>query len=184
MTRAEAENLIQQREGNLCVRYAQREDGTILTEDCPVGIEKAKMAALRPWRFFVAGVAGIVAALCGTFGITTSFAQPPITPSAHSREIKGDVGPKVETPVRMGEAVACKIPVKTEPKVIKMGKPATTNPTVTIMQGGAPPPAPTPAPVLMGKIVAPQTKMPVKPAIKKAVKPALKKAPVKKTAKR
>ena len=37
MTRQEAENLIREKEGKLCVRYYQRTDGTVLTKDCPIG---------------------------------------------------------------------------------------------------------------------------------------------------
>jgi hypothetical protein len=38
MTRDEAEALIVEKHGKLCVRYFQRKDGTILTKDCSVGI--------------------------------------------------------------------------------------------------------------------------------------------------
>ncbi len=42
MTRYDAENLLRLSEGRLCVRYFLRADGTILTEDCPVGWAKIK----------------------------------------------------------------------------------------------------------------------------------------------
>jgi hypothetical protein len=38
MTRAEAELLIGRTEGRLCVRYFHRADGSIITQDCPVGL--------------------------------------------------------------------------------------------------------------------------------------------------
>ena len=38
MTRTEAETLIAQSEGRLCVRFYRRRDGSILTENCPVGL--------------------------------------------------------------------------------------------------------------------------------------------------
>jgi hypothetical protein len=38
MTRKEAETLVSSAEGRLCIRYYQRRDGTIITQDCPVGI--------------------------------------------------------------------------------------------------------------------------------------------------
>src|SRR5579872_1223747 len=41
MTRVEAEELLQRREGRLCVRYYRRKDGTILTQDCPRGLRAA-----------------------------------------------------------------------------------------------------------------------------------------------
>ena len=37
MTRREAENLLVNAEGRVCVRYFRRADGSVLTKDCPVG---------------------------------------------------------------------------------------------------------------------------------------------------
>lgn len=37
MTRTEAETLVREKEGQLCVRFFQRADGTMITTDCPVG---------------------------------------------------------------------------------------------------------------------------------------------------
>jgi hypothetical protein len=45
MTRDEAENLIMNTEGRLCVRFYTRADGSILTQDCPVGWAKVKQRA-------------------------------------------------------------------------------------------------------------------------------------------
>ena len=42
MTRYDAEHLLRMSEGRLCVRYYQRPDGTLLTQDCPVGWAKVK----------------------------------------------------------------------------------------------------------------------------------------------
>jgi hypothetical protein len=47
MTRTDAENLIREKEGNLCVRFYRRADGTILTDDCPVALK----AMRRPVRW-------------------------------------------------------------------------------------------------------------------------------------
>ncbi|MCM3903645.1 MAG: hypothetical protein ND866_18245, partial [Pyrinomonadaceae bacterium] len=38
MTKTEAESLIAQTEGRLCVRFYRRTDGSILTKNCPVGL--------------------------------------------------------------------------------------------------------------------------------------------------
>ena len=38
MTRSEAESFIAQSEGRLCVRFYRRKDGSILTDNCPVGL--------------------------------------------------------------------------------------------------------------------------------------------------
>lgn len=42
MTTTEAESFLRQAEGRVCVRYYRRADGTVLTEDCPVGLAKLK----------------------------------------------------------------------------------------------------------------------------------------------
>ena len=51
MTRGEAEALIQAHEGQLCVRFYRRADGTVLTDNCPVGLRKIRNAARRPLRW-------------------------------------------------------------------------------------------------------------------------------------
>ena len=40
MTKMEAENLLLDSEGRVCVRFYRRSDGTVLTQDCPVGWAK------------------------------------------------------------------------------------------------------------------------------------------------
>ena len=47
MTRTEAENLILNAEGRLCVRFYKRADGSILTKDCPVGWQAIKRRISR-----------------------------------------------------------------------------------------------------------------------------------------
>jgi hypothetical protein len=44
MTEEEALKLVEEREGRLCVRFYQREDGTVITRDCPVGMEEREGA--------------------------------------------------------------------------------------------------------------------------------------------
>jgi hypothetical protein len=60
MTRDEAEDLIRRAEGRLCVRFYRRSDGTILTDNCPVGLSAIKRRVSR-----VAGAA--IAALLSFF---------------------------------------------------------------------------------------------------------------------
>ncbi len=42
MSKAEAERLLMNAEGRLCVRFYQRADGSVLTGNCPVGLAKLK----------------------------------------------------------------------------------------------------------------------------------------------
>lgn len=55
LTRDEAEALILEKEGKLCVRYYQRKDGTILLKDCSLGIVQK-----RKRRVIAAGVAALL----------------------------------------------------------------------------------------------------------------------------
>lgn len=42
MTRDEAERLIADRDGRMCLRYYRRPDGRIMTSDCPVGTKEVR----------------------------------------------------------------------------------------------------------------------------------------------
>ncbi|MFT3694259.1 MAG: hypothetical protein QM831_14025 [Kofleriaceae bacterium] len=64
MTREEAQALVVEKAGNLCVRYFQRYDGTILLADCTIGKSRARK------RRVIA--AGALALLSG--GVTLSWA--------------------------------------------------------------------------------------------------------------
>lgn len=66
MTRREAEDLLINSEGRLCVRFFRRADGTILTKNCPVGWQAAKQRVSR-----VATAAFSMAA--GLFGGISAF---------------------------------------------------------------------------------------------------------------
>ena len=61
MTTVEAESLIQESEGRLCVRYFQRRDGTVIPADCPVGrsaaLRRVKAFAMAGMTFLVSGLA-------------------------------------------------------------------------------------------------------------------------------
>ena len=57
MSRTEAENLIREKEGNLCVRFYQRADGTIITDNCPVGLKLVR----RPFKWLATGFAALMA---------------------------------------------------------------------------------------------------------------------------
>jgi hypothetical protein len=68
MNRRDAENLIINSEGRLCVQFFRRADGTILTENCPVGWQavKKRVSRLATAAFsMVAGLlSGVVAFNC------------------------------------------------------------------------------------------------------------------------
>ena len=71
MSKVEAEKLLLNSEGRLCVRFYRRADGTVLTEDCPVGWQAVKRRASQ-----VATAAfSLVAAVLGGLGMTSAFSS-------------------------------------------------------------------------------------------------------------
>jgi hypothetical protein len=74
MTRDEAEALILAKAGNLCARYYQRQDGTILLADCAVGI-----AQKRKRRVIAAGAAMLLAGGAGAAWLARHRAEPEFT---------------------------------------------------------------------------------------------------------
>ena len=75
MTRYDAENLLRLSEGRLCVRYFKRPDGTILTQDCPVGWAKVKQRV----TFMAAAAFSMVMSLFGAIFVVSSFKKQPVT---------------------------------------------------------------------------------------------------------
>jgi len=69
MTEAEAENLIMSAEGRLCVRFYERADGSVLTEDCPVGWAKVKQRT----RAYVTALASLIFTFFGALGMVAAF---------------------------------------------------------------------------------------------------------------
>ncbi len=100
MTREEAEALLVEREGKLCVRYFRRkQDGTILTRNCPVGAQRR-----RRWMFgvgFVVTVVGTVFGfLSGRKGTSTSVETTAGMLTVHDQEMYqggSGAGPSYET---------------------------------------------------------------------------------------
>src|SRR5579863_8702152 len=68
MTRRQAEALLRREGAGICTKIYRRADGTILTEDCPVGL-----AAIRRRFARLAGAAFSAMLSCGAAG----FAQEP-----------------------------------------------------------------------------------------------------------
>ncbi|HEY0429927.1 MAG TPA: hypothetical protein VGC76_19240 [Pyrinomonadaceae bacterium] len=71
MSRTEAENLILNSEGRLCVRFYRRADGSVLTKDCPVGWQAIKRRVSRTTAAF----ASLFFGLLGGLGFATVFNQ-------------------------------------------------------------------------------------------------------------
>jgi hypothetical protein len=65
MTRREAENLLINSEGRLCVRFFRRADGTVLTKNCPVGWRAVKQRVSRVATAAFSMVAGMITGVVG-----------------------------------------------------------------------------------------------------------------------
>jgi len=82
MTRHEAEELIRTHEGRLCVRFFRRADGTILTKNCPRGLQR-----------LVRRVSRIAAAvLAATMSVGSAFSQAGSKATQQAQENQGDSG--------------------------------------------------------------------------------------------
>lgn len=63
MSRTEAENLLTNNEGRLCVRFYRRQDGTVLTQDCPVGWRALKLRMTKTATAFASLIFGLIGGL-------------------------------------------------------------------------------------------------------------------------
>jgi len=69
MTRSEAERLIAHSGNRLCVRYFRRADGTILTDNCPVGLRAVRRRLSRA----ATAIASLVFSFLGGLGVSGTF---------------------------------------------------------------------------------------------------------------
>lgn len=76
MTRTEAESLISDREGRLCVRFYRRADGSILTRDCPVGLR----AIRRRLSYLAKAASAAVLSFFAGLGVYKAVTPAPMTP--------------------------------------------------------------------------------------------------------
>ncbi len=72
MSKREAEALVTNTEGRLCVRYFSRADGTILTKNCPVGLRALKRRASRVARATMSAVLGFLSGVGFNFALNQS----------------------------------------------------------------------------------------------------------------
>ena len=143
MTRVDAMALIERHEGRCCVRFYQRPDGTVLTEDCPVGL---RAALKRAERRALGGIAAGIGAAAAFVAFLIGGANPVSRKLVEIKEVL--VIPEAPPPPMMGAMPPPDMPM--------MGDIAPPQPTMGEM---AVPPEPTPPPrqhVKMGKIAAPR----------------------------
>jgi hypothetical protein len=121
MNRAEAEELVREMEGRLCVRFYQRRDGTVLTDNCSVGVRKA-----RAW--LSVQLAGIAATFATLFALAPAnrpaamgnpFEREPTPFRILNQEPEATMEQAVQ-PVSPQRAVMGEMPA---PRVVMMGEP-------------------------------------------------------------
>jgi hypothetical protein len=145
LTRPQAEALVAKHEGRLCVRYFQRSDGTIITQDCGGGLRRAMQ---RTRRLVTAAAGAIFCALLSPFGIGSGVPEnrnrqdPPPgqatpvagqmlmgKPAPQPQDVRGEVavmGDVAPAPVPLLGVVA-PIPPATQPTT-QAADPPTTQP--------------------------------------------------------
>jgi hypothetical protein len=104
----EAANLIAEKGGLLCVRFYRRRDGTILTQDCPVGVAAWKKRVAVVWASTAGACVGLMGGLLGWGRVSPA---PQVTmggpmPAPHEAAL---AQPEVER-VIMGDVAAPSIP--------------------------------------------------------------------------
>ena len=95
MTKREAEDLIRRAEGRLCVRFYRRADGTILTNNCPVGLRAIERRLSRVASATLSAILSFFAGL----GIYTTLKERDLTATTGEMAITR----QEELPVSMGK---------------------------------------------------------------------------------
>jgi hypothetical protein len=93
MSRQEAEALITKTEGRLCVRFYRKADGSILTQNCPIGLKALK----RRVAWAAQAVLGMVLSLVSGFGLNILHLGRKPYPLLDNRPIFDSESPGVDT---------------------------------------------------------------------------------------
>jgi hypothetical protein len=126
---AEAEALLAANAGDLCVRYYQRADGTVMTQDCPDGVRRKRNRKLA-----------VIAA--GAFGLTAT---------AFGSAVAFTMG-TCPTHATMGESESMGSPLAIEISTRPSATPPVELPPVENMGAPALAAPPDPPPQLMGRV--------------------------------
>ena len=140
MTNDEAQSLLATAndEGSrVCVRFYQREDGTVLTQDCPVGVElslKQRLAQrAKHTATWIRWAAGLAIGVClGSMSIASAMAEsksPPLMGAVAVPmgapppvEIKGDVADPPKEPVKKPTPQKNDVRGRVSPHYVRQGE--------------------------------------------------------------
>jgi len=118
MSTLEAESLIARTEGRLCIRYYRRKDGSIITQNCPVGLRKLKQRAAKINRAVASLILGFLAGL-GFHGVASRFGDSFLDSGwgAHGATTGVMVAPETRgRDIVVGRLVSPVIPLHVTPK--------------------------------------------------------------------
>lgn len=117
MTRNDAASFIRESEGKACIRMYKRKDGTVITDNCPVGLRKLRnktRAAIVACTSILAWLSPENAQAQGDPSIESGFSnQPP-----YSQIMGGDIGINGQESTDLNPtltAAACRVPPSNEP---------------------------------------------------------------------
>lgn len=116
MSKAEAERLIGQTEGRLCVRYYRRRDGSIITRNCPVGLRAIKRRMSRAATAVVSSVLSFIAGIgFSRIADGPSLVRPHVMGDMVRVDVQRPLPPSVQgTPAPSPDQVMGKmLPIKT-----------------------------------------------------------------------
>ena len=85
MTKSEAESFIARNEGSVCVRFYRRRDGSIITDNCPVGLR----AIRRRMSYLARAVASVVLSLLTGLGVFEVFFGSSARDNPRRQEVTG-----------------------------------------------------------------------------------------------
>lgn len=121
MTKTEAESLIAQTEGRLCVRFYRRTDGSILTKNCPVGLR----AIRRRLSYLAKAASAAVLSFFAGLGVyRTASPLPPIMGEIVSAPLTAPRMGVIAEPI--GQVLIQEKGELTLPATVGMGKPQFT----------------------------------------------------------
>ena len=120
MSKFEAESLIARTEGRLCVRFYRRKDGSILTDNCPVGLRALKRRALRIKTALASSVLGFLAGI-GSNGAANRIGSYLLdrtgAPAFHRATLGVVAGPRAQQrSTEMGEFLPIRSRISKPPK--------------------------------------------------------------------
>lgn len=86
MTHDDAQALVNRLEGRLCVRFYTRADGTLLTQDCPVGLRAVRRKLVRKLSYaaalLLAGASGLLRGMGPAQAVTQAKKHAAARPAA------------------------------------------------------------------------------------------------------